>query len=200
MKQYGELFGLNSKTGIDIPHEQEGFLPSPEWKQDVKEEAWYIGDTYHMAIGQGDVLVTPLQVSNYMAAFANGGTMYQPRLVRATIPAGETRYTPRDAVILHKDFINSYAMSVIRGGLRETVVSGSARSLASLPVSAAGKTGTAQWGTDKKPHAWFTGFAPYEKPEVVITVLIEEAGEGSSVSVPVARDFLQWYFGTYKKR
>jgi cell division protein FtsI/penicillin-binding protein 2 len=79
--------------------------------------------------------------------------------------------------------------------MRQTVLAGSARSLQVLPVTSAGKTGTAQWSSKKANHAWFTGFAPYEDPQVVITVLVEEGKEGSTVAVPMARDILKWYFG-----
>ena len=75
------------------------------------------------------------------------------------------------------------------------MTSGSARRLQSVPVNVAGKTGTAQWSSKYKPHAWFTGFAPYEDPEIVITILVEQAGEGSDIAVPIAQEFLEWYFG-----
>ena len=86
------------------------------------------------------------------------------------------------------------SLATVRRGMRETVLSGSARYLGTAGISSAGKTGTAEWRDGKLPHAWFTGFAPYENPEIVITVMIEEGGEGSSSAVPVARDFLEWYF------
>jgi cell division protein FtsI/penicillin-binding protein 2 len=79
--------------------------------------------------------------------------------------------------------------------MRQTVTAGSARSLQTIPVEVAGKTGTAQWSSKKAPHAWFTGFAPYDNPQLVITVMVEEGKEGSSVSVPIAKEILQWYFG-----
>jgi len=85
-------------------------------------------------------------------------------------------------------------INIVRRGMREAVINGSARGLTGIRVNAAGKTGTAQWRTSGKPHAWFTGFAPYENPEIVITVLIEEGGEGSIAAVPVAKEFLEWYF------
>jgi len=85
-------------------------------------------------------------------------------------------------------------LAIVRRGLRETILSGSARSLSLLPVSSAGKTGTAQVGGDLPTHAWFTGFAPYDDPQIAITILVENGGEGSIVAVPVFRDVISWYF------
>lgn len=186
-------FGFGSPTGIDLHGEEEGFIPSPQWKQEVKDEQWYIGDTYHVAIGQGDVLVTPLQVHTATSYFAQDGTSYQPMLVQAVIdPSGERHERPpriQATGVLEPGHVTS-----IREGMRRAVAEGSARRLSLLPVSAAGKTGTAQWSSTKKPHAWFTGWAPYEDPAIMITVLVEEGEEGSKSAIGVAHDILQWYF------
>ncbi|MCX6796260.1 MAG: penicillin-binding protein 2 [Candidatus Falkowbacteria bacterium] len=195
---YAQMFGLGAQTGIDLAGEASGFLPTPEWKENVKKEKWYIGDTYHVSIGQGDLLVTPLQVSSYMSVFANGGTLYRPHLVKSitTGDTKESREIKNEPV--KADIIKAGNINIVREGLRQTVTAGSAQSLQAVPVPVAGKTGTAQWSTKEKTHAWFAGFAPYNQPEIVITILIEAGGEGSSVCVPIARDFLTWYFGSYK--
>lgn len=193
--KYSKLFGLGSKTGIDLPGEASGFVPTVEWKKETKKEPWYIGDTYHFAIGQGDVLVTPLQVANFTAAVANGGKLMEPHLVSSILDPDNNVVSEVSPKVIRQDFIDSYNNQVVREGMRQTVLAGSARSLQSLPVSSAGKTGTAQWSSKKAPHAWFTGFAPYENPQVVITIMVEEGREGSSVAVPMARDILKWYFG-----
>lgn len=194
INKYAALFGLGSKTGIDLPGESEGFLPTPEWKESAKLEPWYIGDTYHVSIGQGDLLVTPLQVALYTSAIANGGTVYSPKLVdKVTDQTGGEQYTVEPS-ILNESFINSYYIQVIQEGMRQAVTDGSARRLQSLPVSAAGKTGTAQIGGTEKTHSWFTSFAPYENPELVLTVLVEEGGEGTEAALPIAEKALQAYF------
>lgn len=198
IKDYGEKFGLAQKTGIDLPNEKDGFLPSPEWKMEAKNEQWYIGDTYHLAIGQGDLLLTPLQLSNYISFFANKGIIYKPHLLKETVDSQTGQVDEILPEVLNSNFIDSYNIEIVRQGMRQTVTSGSARMLNSLPVTVAGKTGTAQWGTDKIPHAWFTCFAPYEDSEIVLTILIEEGEEGSTVAVPVANQFLYWYFTSYK--
>ncbi len=192
---YDKLFGLGSQTGIDLAGEANGFVPTPEWKEKVKEERWYIGDTYHVSIGQGDLLVTPLQVANFTSVFANGGKLYRPHLVKLILSSQDKPIAKIDESPVRENFIDSYNIQVVRQGMRQTVTAGSARSLQTVPVPVAGKTGTAQWSSKHKPHAWFTGFAPFDKPQIVITILVEEGGEGSYTAVPIAREFLEWYFG-----
>jgi len=193
--KYAKLFGLGQKTGVDLPGERPGFVPTASWKEETKNEAWYIGDTYHFAIGQGDVLVTPLQVANYNAAIANGGTLYVPHLVTEIL--GERNKVVKEIApeVIRQDFISPENIEIVRSGMRDTVTYGSARSLSVLPVAVAGKTGTAQWSTKKEPHAWFIGFAPYDNPNIAITVLVEEGIEGSTIAVPIAKDILSWYYG-----
>ncbi|MEA3272925.1 MAG: penicillin-binding protein 2 [Patescibacteria group bacterium] len=190
--EYLKLFGIGEKLGLDLGGEGDGFVPTKKWKEEAKGEQWYIGDTYHLAIGQGDVLVTPLQVASYTSVFANSGTLYKPHLVKETFKYDDVEEIQPE--ILRENFISEKNIKTVRDGMRQAVTYGSAVYLSNLGVSVAGKTGTAQWSTVKKPHAWFTGFAPFENPEIVITVLVEEAGEGSAIAVPIAKEFLQWYF------
>ncbi len=182
--EYAEKFGLGDLTGIDIAGEASGFLPSKEWKERYKNERWYVGDTYHLAIGQGDISVTPLQIAVMTSIFANGGMLYTPHLLHGTDSEGSD---------VRKD-VTSESIDTVRSGLRMAVTDGSARYLLSVTEPVAGKTGTAQAGGDKENHAWFTGFGPYDNPEIVLTVLVEEGGEGSSISVPIARDIFNWWF------
>lgn len=190
---YFYRFGLGAKTGIDLPSEADGFIPNPSWKQKKRGEQWYIGDTYHVAIGQGDILVTPLQVNAYTAYFANRGVSYVPHLI-ANTGAKQTVEHSRKPIVLKTNIIEQKHVDAIREGMRAAVLEGSARRMSLLSVSSAGKTGTAQWSSTKKPHAWFTGWAPYDDPELVITVLIEEGEEGSKSAIGAAYDILNWYF------
>jgi penicillin-binding protein 2 len=191
--EYSKRFGLGARTGIDLPVEGEGFLPSKEWKEETKGERWYVGDTYHLAIGQGDILVTPLQIAVMTAVFANGGQLVEPHLVRAVISdGGERQNIP--PVTLEERVVDPEYIHEVREGMRDSVLYGSSRSLSLLPVAVAGKTGTAQWSSTKNTHAWFTSFAPYDQPEIVVTVVVEEGGGGSAVAAPVARDLLDYYF------
>ncbi|MFH1822962.1 MAG: penicillin-binding transpeptidase domain-containing protein, partial [Patescibacteria group bacterium] len=192
---YAKLFGLGSQTGVDLANEASGFLPTKEWKEKTKGERWYIGDTYHLAIGQGDILVTPLQVANYTAVFANQGKLYRPHLIKQVLTDEDKLIGDIESAPIRENFIDSYNINVVRQGMRQAVTTGSARGLDSLSVKVAGKTGTAQWSSKKDNHSWFTGFAPYDNPEIVITILVEEGGEGSETAVPIAREVIEWYFG-----
>jgi len=199
IKEYLEKFNLNTQIGIDLPSEATGFLPDKAWKEKVKGERWYIGDTYHLAIGQGDLLVTPLQVASYTATIANYGTLFRPHLAKSfSNPKGEIIFEIQPQVI-REGFIGKNHYATVRTGLREAVLSGSARALGSMNVAVAGKTGTAQFGSDGKTHAWFTCFAPYENPTIALTILVEQGGEGHAVALPIAKTALEHWFGFESK-
>jgi len=191
--KYASMFGLGQQANIDLPGERTGFLPTQEWKQKVSGRPWYIGDTYHLSIGQGDITVTPMQIADLTAYFANNGILFQPHLVKASVNYRNVKNEIKPQ-ILKKNLISQSYIDLIRQGLRAAVSSGSAVYLSDLPIEVAGKTGTAQVGGDEKPHAWFTGFAPYNNPEIVITILIENGEEGSLTAVPVAKEVFKWYF------
>ncbi|MDA2922618.1 penicillin-binding protein 2 [Patescibacteria group bacterium AH-259-L07] len=194
INSYARMFGLAEKTGIDVPGERLGFVATPEWKKEVKKEQWYIGDTYHISIGQGDILVTPIQVAHYTAAIANGGTLFRPHLVKyIQNPENGEIQQVIDPEIINSEIIKQEYINIVKHGMRAAVTQGSAIRLSYLPIKVAGKTGTAEVGGDKKPHAWFTGFAPYEDPDIVITILVENGGEGSAVAVPAAYEILDWW-------
>lgn len=182
-------FGLGKKLGVDLPGERDGFLPSEAWKQQAKKQPWFIGDTYHLSIGQGDLLVTPLQVAAWTSVYANRGDLMLPHVVKA-VGSGANE-NPAAPVILKKQIVSPEVIETVRQGMRQTVLTGSAQSLQASPWAIAGKTGTAQWKQGAPNHAWFTGFAPYDDPKIVVTVLIEAGGEGSHSAVPVARDIME---------
>ena len=194
MKAYEEFFGYGKKTGIDIPGEADGFLPDPDWKQRRFGERWYIGDDYHAAIGQGFVTATPLQVLNSIATIGNGGILREPRLV-SHIRDASGKLSPVESPVVRRDFVDANILRIVREGMRETVTEGTAQPLRDLPVAVAGKTGTAQFGTGKDTHGWFVSFAPYEKPEIALIVLVEGQGEEGYNAVPVTKEVYQWYFG-----
>ena len=198
IKKYANLFGFGELLGIDIPEEYSGLVPDREWKEDVKNERWYIGDTYHVSIGQGDILATPLQVAVYTAVIANGGKLFQPQVVDRIVDLDGNIIEDIEPKIIRENFIDLENIKWIQKGMRENVISGSGRALANLSVKAAGKTGTAQYARNEKTHAWYTTYAPYDDPEIALTVLIEGGGEGHAAAVPVAKEALKWYFGEGK--
>lgn len=191
---YANSFGLGEKLGIDLPGESSGLIPTPEWKEKIKNEQWYIGDTYHLSIGQGDILVTPLQITSAISVFANQGILYRPHLAKEIINPETNETTEIKPEVINSDFLSPENIEIVRRGLRQTVTSGSAKILLDVPVAVAGKTGTAEWGEGKSPHAWFTGFAPYNNPEIVVTTLVEEGGEGSVIATQITKEILNWYF------
>ncbi len=226
IQEYGKKFGLGEKLGIDLPAEAEGNLPSNSWKEKVAGEPWYLGDTYHLAIGQGYILTTPLQVNSWTATVANGGKVYRPHLLlnskfeirppASALPqamwAGNskqiqitqnqnTNYLIRDLKLkketidlIHRGMIQACQTGGTGWPLFDFSAKGGSASGRKIPVAC--KTGTAEYGDlNKKTHAWFTAFAPADRPEIAVTVLVEEGGQGSDVAAPVARKVLEKYFG-----
>ncbi|MFA6428374.1 MAG: penicillin-binding protein 2 [Candidatus Buchananbacteria bacterium] len=192
--QYEKLFGFGQPTNLDLPGERDGFVPTPDWKKEVKNEAWYIGDTYHVSIGQGDFLTTPIQLINALSVFANGGKLYQPYLVKTILNSNNQVITQSKPTLIRQNPVNPENIEIIKQAMRQTITNGVAKSLQAVPMAIAGKTGTAQSGTTKPTHAWFVGFAPFDQPQITVLVLIEEGGEGSSVAVPVAKEIFQWWY------
>jgi penicillin-binding protein 2 len=196
LDKYLNKFGFGEKTGIDLPGEAAGLVPTPDWKKKVKKESWYIGDTYNLAIGQGDLLVTPLQMARATAAIANGGKLMKPMLVHSVLGNGSTNDTVLSSQIMVNQVADADVIETVRQGMRQTVLTGSAKSLNTLPVETAAKTGTAQYNdlAKDKTHSWFTAFAPYDKPEIAIAVIVEGGGEGYLVAEPVAKNIIEKYF------
>jgi penicillin-binding protein 2 len=149
-----------------------------------------------MAIGQGDLLVTPLEMAAGVAAIANGGTLYEPRIAKEVVSADDGSTIRKIGVsVKEQNFISGEALRIVRDGMRRTITAGSGLSVfgKNFPVEVAGKTGTAQFGNEKKTHAWFTSFAPFGDPKIVIVVFIEGGGEGYQTAAPVAKAAYQWY-------
>lgn len=192
--KYLQKFGWGATLGIDLPSESAGFVPTKEWRTTKRPSPWKLGDTYHLSIGQGDVEVTPLQIVNYISAVANGGTLYKPEIVTKIQTADGVITEEKKPVILESSLVPASAIATVQDGMRQGVLAGSSRSLQSLPVTSAGKTGTAQFGNEGKTHSWYAAYAPYDHPKIVIAVIVEGGGEGNTAALPVAKDALQWYF------
>lgn len=200
INKYLDRFGFGKGTNIELVGEVKGLIPSPDWKKKQKNEPWYLGDTYHLAIGQGDLLVTPLQMVNAISAIANGGKLLKPHFVLKEINQDGKIIKKYESETLNDNLVdNKYSLQVVKEGMKQAVDDGSARQLQELPVSSAGKTGTAQFaGGGEETHAWFTAFAPYDTPEVAVVVLIERGGGGEASAEPVAKEILKYYFENKK--
>jgi penicillin-binding protein 2 len=207
MAEYAELFGLGNLTGIELPHEQPGLVPTATWKRREIGENWSTGDTYILTIGQGYLLATPLQMLNVMATTANRGVMYRPQIVHHVTDADGNVAQPFQPEISRTLTISPENWVLIHQGLEGAVVYGTATSGQIEQVRVAGKTGTAQFcddlaqqlgicgeGLAQPTHAWYMAFAPIEEPEVAVVVFVYNGGEGSAVAVPIGQEILQWYF------
>ena len=188
IKEYLELFGWGEETGIDLPEEGKGVLPEIN-------SNWRLGDTYHFSIGQGYFAITPIEVAVAFSAIANGGKLMAPHLLKSVVDSRAQLKTLKEIQpeIIKELSVSSENIRIIREGMRQTVVSGSATFLNDLFVKAAVKTGTAQ-SREGFYHHWITVFAPYEEPEIVLTLIIEDIEGAQPATLPVAKEALRWYF------
>ena len=177
LKEYWQRFGLGKLTNIDLPGEKEGFLPAPS-------SDWRLGDTYNTSIGQGDLLLTPLQLLNYITAIANGDKIYEPRIAKT-----EPKIL-KDLANL-KEFLSEAEKGMIEATQKPY---GTAYFLKDLPFVVAAKTGTAQINYNTKTNALFVGYGPVPQPKIAILILVENAREGSLNAIPIAKDVFRWYY------
>jgi penicillin-binding protein 2 len=198
LAEYARRFGLGALTGIDLPGEAAGMIPDPQWKEEELGEPWTIGDTYNFSIGQGYVATTPLQMLLVTSAVANGGNVMAPRVVRDIIDANGRVVVPFKPTVSRQLGVSDDNLALLREGMRQGVVWGTVTNAAVDGVNVAGKTGTAEFGPDLgggtyQSHAWFTGFAPAEDPEVAVVVFLQQ-GNGAKNAAPVAGRILDYYF------
>jgi penicillin-binding protein 2 len=185
IERYMRLFGFGTPSGIELLGEASGVIPSPAWKKEVfpQDPTWRIGDTYHTSIGQYGFQVTPLQVARALSALANGGLLLTPR-----IETQYSQYTARNLDLKEKD------LDLVRAGMRDAVLQGTAQGLNVGYVQVAGKTGTAEIGVGKNyVNSWVIGFYPYNKPKYAFVVLMEHGSRKNLVGATfVMRQFLDW--------
>jgi penicillin-binding protein 2 len=207
---YAESLGLGKKTGIELEHEKPGLVPTSAWKKMKKNEKWQDGETLSVAIGQGFNLATPLQICRMTAAIVNGGKLYKPQIIEAIKDPDGSTLKKIEPELLGKVNGSAQDREFIIRGLIDAVNTrhGTATSAKMENIIVGGKTGTAQvvrmtkfksmpesqLPRKYKDHAWFTCFAPAEKPEIAVTVLVEHSGHGGSVAAPIAKQILEMYF------
>lgn len=198
LAEWARRFGLGSETGIDIPGESAGLVPDPTWKEKTIGEPWFIGDTYNFGIGQGFMATTPIQMAVATAAIANGGDVLVPHVVREIRDSnGNIRATSRTTVKRNLN-VDPRNIKIMHDAMRQAVETGTARTASSRNVAVAGKTGTAEFGERRpngsyKEHGWFTGYAPFNNPEIAIVVFLEQGG-GALTAAPVASKIFDYYF------
>jgi len=194
IKEYLDYFGWETELGIDLPGEIVGFVPDKAWKQETLDTIWMPGDTYNLSIGQGFLGVTPLEINNSFVSLVNGGDLLKPRLVDKIISQDKKVVEDFGIEIIGNIPIDQDNLNIVMEGMKGTVEYGTASSLSRLPVTAGAKTGTAQAAKDGYYHNWITVFAPYDDPEIVMTLMVENVQELYTVVLPTARDVLSWYF------
>jgi penicillin-binding protein 2 len=194
INEYGLRFGLGAPTGIDVPGEVPGVLPSRDWKQQVFREIWYPGDTISVAIGQGLLSTTPLQMASTVSVVATGGWIPTPHIYESN--ARESRKTD----------LSPASLRIVRAALADAVKQGTGRQAQVEGVAVAGKTGTAQIhsssaGVDsddlprnERDHGWFVGYAPADQPQIAFAVIVEHGGHGGSSAAPIVREVLEVFF------
>lgn len=190
---------LGAKLGIDLPGEVSGLIPDNNWKQKTFNQPWYPGDTLHMAIGQGFVLTTPLQILGITSFMAADGILYRPQLVQKIVSGDETTWISKPQVLL-SNLVSPKFLEPVKEGLSEVPKEGgTAWPFFTFPITTAGKTGTAEFGDPKgRTHAWYTSFAPLDDPKIAMTVLIEAGGEGSNEAAPIVKEAYRWYLSADK--
>jgi penicillin-binding protein 2 len=212
---YARAFGLGAPSGIDLNREKGGLIPTKQWKLSRLRQSWQMGETISLAIGQGYNLVTPIQLANVYAALANGGTVYRPRLVKQ-LESSDGHvvkvFQPEKQGVLP---VRPQTIALINQALWGVVneKGGTGYILKREEQDVAGKTGTSQViglpqdakarkakrvSADFRDHALFVCFAPYRNPEIVVAVILENAGHGGAVAAPVARKVIDTYFALKK--
>ncbi|HEX9820290.1 MAG TPA: penicillin-binding protein 2 [Methylomirabilota bacterium] len=199
--KYAAAFGFGTPTRIDLPGEKLGLIPKPKLRRDRRVGGgWHAGETVNMSIGQGAILVTPMQVARFMSAVANGGVLWKPRLVQRIVrPDKGVVWSDGGTVTGHVE-LSPMVWAFLRQSLWVAVNDGGTGAAARIPgIDIAGKTGTAQMiaksRADKgQDHAWFASFAPVREPEVVVVVLVERGGKGGQVAAPIARKIFNAIF------
>ncbi|MDQ7859786.1 MAG: penicillin-binding protein 2 [Armatimonadota bacterium] len=187
LTRYATALGLGAPTDIDLPAEAAGFIPSVEWKPRAHGEPWYPGDTLNMSIGQGWVLTTPLQIARMLSAIANGGTLVQPVLARRVVsPDGREVRAIAGRRTPVPERLPAAALETLREGLRLVVDAGTGRAAAVDGLAIAGKTGSAE-NPRGRPHAWFAGYAPADRPSLVVVAFVEHGYRGGIAAAPIAR-------------
>lgn len=194
IQKYWKLFLLGTKHNIDLYGEQSGVLPDESLlaKKRPNDPTWKVGDTYNISIGEGGLSLTLLQIADYISTIVNDGILLQPHLVKEIKGASSYTIEPK---IINSLMIDKNTFKIVKEGMREVVTIGTAKSLNSVPMEVAGKSGSPEYISEgkKQYNALFVAFAPYQDPKIVLVVLIEQPPEGSVATIPAVQEILTWY-------
>lgn len=192
--------GFGKKLGIDLPGEEAGLVPSDEWKRDNIGDSWYPGDTLHLSIGQGFLLTTPLQIMYQTSFIASFGQTPVPHVVSKIVGSDGQLIKEFKSSNLPSQAFSQPDLELVKYGLSLVPKNGgTAWPFFNFTIPTAGKTGTAEFGDPKnKTHAWYSAFAPLDNPTIVVTVVVEAGGEGSTVAAPIVKQMFTWYFNPDK--
>jgi len=185
LAEWGRAFGYGQKSGIDLAGEVEGLVPTPKWKEKTKGEKWFLGNTYHFAIGQADLVATPLQINMMTSVIANKGKLCSPRVKK------EEKI--EECLDLK---LKAETLRLVKEGMKEACsTGGTAFPFFDFSPQVGCKTGTAEFGDpEERTHAWLTAFAPVDDPEIVVTALVEKGGEGAYVAAPIVKEVMEEWF------
>ena len=186
MIEYAELFGLGKVTGLNLMGEKYGLLPTSDWKLKNRGEVWYRGDTANLSIGQGYILVTPLQMLRVISAVANGGSLVKPYLVKKIENLEGEVIKDFSSPKKKKISLSSSTLSFLKKSLRGVVREGTGWRAEDRIVKISGKTGTVELSEGERPHNWFVGYAPSDNPRLAIVVLVEHREEDISIAAQIA--------------
>jgi len=201
--KWADSFGLNQPTGVDLPSEAHGLIPTPTWKQKTIGNPWFLGDTYNMSIGQGDVSLTPIELNTYISAIADNGVLCQPHFFELSSEITNNQIPNFKCTNLN---IKQENLDLVKEGMQDACLpaspgrsGGTGYTFFDFPAKHGGqtvacKTGTAEVGSVGIPNAWFTLFTPVADPKIVMTIVYEKGGQGSEIAGPIARKIADYYF------
>jgi len=195
LERYARMFGLGTRTGIDLPYEAEGLVPNRKYKAENYEDGeWYLSETFDAAIGQGFNLVTPLQAAMVMGEIAANGKRYQPHLVQRIVDVNGNTVREFQPKLLSELDVSPSVIRNVQEGLHSVTKIGTAAGVfAGFPIDIAGKTGTAE-NSQGRDHGWFVAYGPYVNPNIVVAVIVEQGGFGSLSAVPIGRRIMEAAF------
>ena len=199
--EYATMLGLGEETGVSIGKERKGLIPNSRWKQETKKSAWFLGETFINSIGQGYVSTTPIQMAVMMNAVSNGGNVYRPSIFKTSEP-----------VLIRKAAVRPETLEAVKEALKGVVnePGGTGAAARSSTIVIGGKTGTAQvvglrkdskyLAENLRDHAWFVAFAPVDKPEIALSIIVEHGGHGGSAAAPIAKKAIEAYMLPLEKK